>query len=132
MNKKVSELTEATQINDDDIIMILQNNENKKAKISKLLPLYRSTVTLESTVNANTNYTIPLNYQVGNNSLEVFYCTGKLQKGVDYNEIGNTGEVSNIIQFTDSVGNLDMSGVEGFENFKETLEFVVRGEYSAS
>lgn len=64
MNKKVSELTEATQINDDDIIMILQNNENKKAKISKLLPLYRSTVTLESTVNANTNYTIPLNYQV--------------------------------------------------------------------
>lgn len=64
MNKKVSELTEATQINDDDIIMILQNNENKKAKISKLLPLYRSTVTLSSTVNANTNYTIPLNYQV--------------------------------------------------------------------
>lgn len=64
MNKKVSELTEATQINDDDIIMILQNNENKKAKISKLLPLYRSTVTLESTVNANTNYTIPLYYEV--------------------------------------------------------------------
>lgn len=64
MNKKVSELTEATQINDNDIIMILQNNENKKAKISKLLPLQRSTVTLESTVNANTNYTIPLNYQV--------------------------------------------------------------------
>ncbi len=94
--------------------------------------IQRATVTLESTVNANTNYTIPLNYQVGNNSLEVFYCTGKLQKGVDYNEIGNTGEVSNIIQFTDSVGNLDMSGVEGFENFKETLEFVVRGEYSAS
>lgn len=64
MNKKVSELTEATQINDDDIIMILQSNENKKATISKLLPLKRATVTLSSTVNANTNYTIPLNYQV--------------------------------------------------------------------
>ena len=64
MNKKISELTEATQINDDDIIMILQNNENKKATISKLLPLKRATVTLSSTVNANTNYTIPLNYQV--------------------------------------------------------------------
>ena len=64
MNKKISELTEATQINDDDIIMILQNNENKKATISKLLPLKRASVTLESTVNANTNYTIPLNYQV--------------------------------------------------------------------
>lgn len=132
MNKKVSELTEATQINDDDIIMILQNNENKKAKISKLLPLYRSTVTLSSTVNANTNYTLPVYYEVGNNSLEVFYCGSKLEKGTDYNEIGNTGDVSNIIQFLDTVGDLDMSDVEGFEDFTETLEFVVRGEYNAS
>ena len=130
MNKKVSELTEATQINDDDIIMILQNNENKKAKISKLLPLKRASVTLESTVNANTNYTLPVYYEVGNNSLEVFYCGSKLEKGTDYNEIGNSGEVSNIIQFLDSVGDLDMSSVEGFEDFEETLEFVVRGEYS--
>ena len=132
MDKKISELTEATQINDNDIIMILQNNENKKAKISKLLPLQRSTVTLESTVNANTNYTIPIYYQVGNNSLEINYCGSKLIKGVDYNEIGNVGDVSNIIQFTDSIGDLDMSSVEGFEDFEETLEFVVRGEYSAS
>ena len=64
MNKKISELTEASQINDDDIIMILQKNENKKAKISKLLPLKRATVTLESTVNANTNYTVPFYYKV--------------------------------------------------------------------
>lgn len=130
MNKKISELTEATQINDDDIIMILQNNENKKATISKLLPLKRATVTLSSTVNANTNYTLPVYYEVGNNSLEVIYCGSKLAKGVDYNEIGNSGEVSNIIQFLDSVGDLDMSDVDGFENFEETLEFVVRGEYS--
>ena len=94
--------------------------------------IQRTSVTLESIVNANTNYTIPLNYQVGNNSLEVFYCGSKLEKETDYNEIGNTGEVSNIIQYTNSVGDLDMSGVVGFENFKETLEFVVRGEYSAS
>lgn len=132
MNKKISELTEATQINDDDIIMILQSNENKKAKISKLLPLQRASVTLESTVNANTNYTLPVYYEVGNNSLEVFYCGSKLEKGTDYNEIGNTGDVSNTIQFLDSVGDLDMSGVEGFEDFEEILEFVVRGEYSAS
>lgn len=68
----------------------------------------------------------------GNNSLEIIYCSSKLVKGVDYNEIGNTGEVSNVIQFLDSIGDLDMSGVEGFEDFEETLEFVVRGEYSAS
>lgn len=80
MNKKVSELTEATQINDNDIIMILQNNENKRASISKLLPLQRANVTLNSTIQANTNYTIPLSYKVENNSLEVFYCTTKLEK----------------------------------------------------
>ena len=61
MNKKVSELSEASQINDDDIFMILQNNENKKVTIDKLLPLKRATVTLESTINANTNYTLPEN-----------------------------------------------------------------------
>lgn len=94
--------------------------------------IQRASVTLESTVNANTNYTLPVYYEVGNNSLEVFYCGSKLEKGTDYNEIGNTGEVSNIIQFLDSVGDLDMSDVDGFENFEETLEFVVRGEYSAS
>ena len=80
MNKKVSELTEAAQINDNDIFMILQNNENKKVKMSKLLPLKRANVTLENTVNANTNYTIPLNYKVANNSLEVIYCNTILQK----------------------------------------------------
>ncbi len=132
MNKKVSELTEATQINDDDILMIIQNGENKQATISKLLPLKRATIALSSTISANTNYTIPLYYKVGNNSLEVIYCGSKLTKGQDYNEIGNTGEVSNTIQFLDSIGDLDMSGVEGFEDFEETLEFVVRGEYNAS
>ena len=64
MNKKVSELTEAQQINDNDVFMILQSNENKKVAIDKLLPLKRASVTLESTVNANTNYTVPFYYKV--------------------------------------------------------------------
>ena len=134
MNRKVSELPEAQQINDNDVFMILQSNENKKVAIDKLLPLKQATVTLESTVNANTNYTLPsgMYYKVGNNSLEVIYCSTKLVKGQDYNEIGNVGEVSNVIQFTDSIGDVDMSDVEGFEDFEETLEFIVRGEYNAS
>lgn len=134
MNRKVSELPEAQQINDNDVFMILQSNENKKVAIDKLLPLKRATVTLESTVNANTDYTLPsgMYYKVGNNSLEVIYCSTKLVKGQDYNEIGNVGEVSNIIQFTEAIGDLNMSGVEGFEDFEETLEFIVRGEYNAS
>ena len=134
MNRKVSELPEAQQINDNDVFMILQSNENKKVAIDKLLPLKQATVTLESTVNANTDYTLPsgMYYKVGNNSLEVIYCSTKLVKGQDYNEIGNVGEVSNVIQFTDSIGDLNMSDVEGFEDFSETLEFIVRGEYNAS
>ena len=94
------------------------------------IKIKRALVTLETIINANTNYSTVYPYEVGNDSLEVFYCTGKLQKGVDYNEIGNTGEVSNVIQFLDSIGDLDMSDVEGFEDFSETLEFIVRGEYS--
>lgn len=100
----------------------LQDNTEEAINIQ------RATVTLNSTVNANTNYTLPTNmyYEVGNDSLEVIYCSSKLIRGQDYNEIGNAGEVSNIIQFLDSIGDLDMSGVEGFENFSETLEFIVR------
>lgn len=79
-----------------------------------------------------TNITIPCYYKVGADVLDVIYCGSKLVLGQDYNEIGNTGEVSNTIQFLDSVGDLDMSDVEGFEDFEETLEFVVRGEYNAS
>lgn len=54
------------------------------------------------------------------------------KNGVDYNEVGNADSISNTIQFTDSVGDLDMSDVDGFEDFVETLEFIVRGDYSAS
>lgn len=105
-----------------------QNLNKMQDNIEEAINIQRASVTLESTVNANTNYTLPTNmyYEVGNNSLEVYYCDTKLKKGVDYNEIGNTGEVSNVIQFLDSIGDLDMSDVEGFENFSETLEFVVR------
>lgn len=111
-----------------------QNLNKMQDNIEEAINIQRATVTLESTVNTNTNYNLPtgMYYEVGNDSLEVFYCGSKLEKGTDYNEIGNTGDVSNIIQFLDSVGDLDMSGVEGFEDFSETLEFVVRGEYSAS
>ena len=47
----------------------------------------------------NTNYTIPINYRVGDNSLEVYYQGTKLIKNEHYIEIGTEGETSNIIQF---------------------------------
>ena len=64
MNRKVSELPEAQQINDNDVFMILQSNENKQVTTDKILPLRRATLTLESTVNANTKYTLPFYYKV--------------------------------------------------------------------
>ena len=111
-----------------------QNLNKMQDNIEEAINIQRAIVTLNTTVNANTNYTLPtgMYYEVGNDSLEINYCGNKLIKGVDYNEVGTAGDVSNTIQFTDSVGDLDMSSVEGFENFKETLEFVVRGEYNAS
>lgn len=110
-------------------------NLNKmQDNIEEAINIQRATVTLESTVNADTNYTLPtgMYYEVGNDSLEINYCGSKLIKGVDYNEVGTAGDVSNVIQFTEAIGDLDMSDVEGFEDFEETLEFVVRGEYDAS
>ena len=109
-----------------------QNLNKMQDNIEEAINIQRATVTLSSTVNANTNYTLPtgMYYEVGNDSLEINYCGSKLIKGVDYNEVGTAGEVSNVIQFLDSIGDLDMSGVEGFEDFEETLEFIVRGEYS--
>lgn len=130
MNKKISELNEATQISDNDILMILQNNENKRVNISKIKTVKRESIILETIVSSNTNYTIPLSYKVNNNSLEIYYCGEKLTKGQDYIEVGENGAISNTIQFTNTIGDLDMTGVEGFEDFNETLEFVVRGDYS--
>lgn len=101
-----------------------------KKKLDKNLINKQSTVELTSTIQANTDYTIPLNYQVSNNSLEVFHCGEKLKKGIDYVEVGEEGAISNTVQFTSNLGDLDMSSVEGFEDFAETLEFVVRGDYS--
>lgn len=96
-------------------------------ELKEQIKVQRASVTLNSTVNANTNYTIPLSYQVGNDSLEVFYCGDLLKKNTDYKEIGTIGTTSNTIQFLESVGNLDMSGVDGFEGFVETLDFTVHG-----
>ena len=102
----------------------LQNN------IEEAINGVSSVITLTEIIQANTNYTIPLNYHVNKNELDIFYCDTKLKKNIDYIEIGESGAISNIVQFTESLGNLDMTGVEGLENFKETLEFVVRGDYS--
>lgn len=50
--------------------------------IKEAINIQQANVTLKSTVNANTNYTLPtgMYYEVGNDSLEVIYCGSKLIK----------------------------------------------------
>ena len=71
-------------------------------------------------ISENTNYTIPLNYKVGADVLDIFYMGEKLIKGTHYIEVGNTGSVSNTIQFY-NWGQAVPSG--------RTIEFIVRGVY---
>ena len=59
-----------------------QNLNKMQDNIEEAINIQRAIVTLESTVNANTNYTLPsgMYYEVGNNSLEIIYCSSKLVK----------------------------------------------------
>lgn len=41
MNKKVTELNEAKEIKDEDLIMIIQNNENKKTQLEAILANFK-------------------------------------------------------------------------------------------
>lgn len=96
--------------------------------VENAININRAKLILQNTISANTNYTIPVPYQVGNDSLEIYYCGFKLQKGDDYTEIGTEGEESTTIQFLTTIGDLDMSNI--IEDFEETLEFIVRGDYN--
>ena len=59
-----------------------QNLNKMQDNIEEAINVQRATVTLESTVNANTNYNLPtgIYYEVGNDSLEINYCGSKLIK----------------------------------------------------
>ena len=59
-----------------------QNLNKMQDNIEEAINIQQANVTLSSTVNANTNYALPtgMYYEVGNDSLEVYYCSTKLQK----------------------------------------------------
>lgn len=121
MGTKISEMIEAEKIQDEDIIPIVQNNVNKKIKMKKLRTETHTTLTTTTPIAENTNYTIPLNYKVGSNTLDIYYMGEKLVKNEHYIEVGESGAVSNIIQFKDWGQSVPKDRI---------IEFVVRGEYS--
>lgn len=59
-----------------------RNLNQMQTNIEKAINIQESKVTLSTTISANTNYTLPtgMYYEVGNNSLEVFYCDTKIKK----------------------------------------------------
>lgn len=90
------------------------------ADLENSLVIQSSIMTTTTEIAENTNYTIPLNYKVGNNSLEISYMGEKLVKDTHYIEVGNAGEVSNTIQFY-NWGQAVPTG--------RVIEFIVRGVY---
>ena len=121
MGTKISEMIEAEKIQDEDIIPIVQNNVNKKIKMKKLRTETHTTLTTTTPIAENTNYTIPVYYKVGSNTLDIYYMGEKLVKNEHYIEVGESGAVSNIIQFKDWGQSVPKDRI---------IEFVVRGEYS--
>lgn len=125
MNKKITELTQATEVNDNDIVMIVQSNENKQVKAEQLTQ-HTYNLILNENVNAGGEITLPFYYKVGANVLQVYYMGQLLllssdDAGTDghYCEVGTSGSLSNKIKLT-----TDWSAEQG-----EYFKFVVKGVY---
>lgn len=69
MNKKVTELNKASEINSDDLIMIIQNGENKKAEVSEIYEGFYSEDTIESYITLNETYGVK--YRKIRNDIEI-------------------------------------------------------------
>lgn len=114
---------EQGQMSEDitDIQSDISNIQDDIEEINDEIAINKSTVTTSAAILENTDYTIPLNYKVGADVLDIYYMGEKLVKGTHYIEVGNTDSISNKIQFY----NWGQSVPTG-----RTIEFIVRGVYS--
>ena len=125
MNKKITELTQASEVNDNDIVMIVQSNENRQVKAEQLL-VHTYDLILTANVFAGGEITLPFNYKVGANVLQVYYMGQLILLSSDdagtnghYSEVGISGSLSNKIKLT-----TDWSAETG-----EYFKFVLKGVY---
>ena len=125
MQKKVTELTKAEKVYAKDIVMIIQNGENKQVEIEKTYSKEYSLV-LSSNVSTGGEITLPFKYKVGANVLQVYYMGQLLLLSTDdagtdghYREVGEADSISNKIKLT-----TDWSADKG-----EYFKFVVKGVY---
>lgn len=125
MNKKVTELTQATEVNENDTLMIVQNNESKQVKAKNILN-HTYTLILSEDIATGGEITLPFYYKVGANVLQVYYMGQLLLLSSDdagsdghYREVGEANSISNKIKLT-----TDWSAETG-----EYFKFVVKGVY---
>ena len=125
MNKKITELTQANEVNNDDIVMIVQSNENRQVKAEQIL-VHAYDLILTANVAAGGEITLPFYYKVGGNVLQVYYMGQLLLLSSDdvgtdghYQEVGEVDSISNKIKLTS-----DWSAETG-----EYFKFVVKGVY---
>ena len=125
MNKKVTELTQATEVNENDTLMIVQNNESKQVKAKNILN-HTYTLILSEDIAAGGEITLPFYYKVGANVLQVYYMGQLLLLSSDdagtnghYVEVGEADSLSNKIKLT-----TDWSAETG-----EYFKFIVKGVY---
>ena len=79
MNKKISELTKATEVKNEDIMMILQDNENKQVEVKNIFNhRYKLEVTENSELGQEID--IPCYYKVGKEVLDVYLNGERLLK----------------------------------------------------
>ena len=110
--------------NEKETIMSIINLNKNDMKTN------REIITVSNIITKDIDYTIPVKYVVGNKSLEIYHCGERLVLNKDYIEIGNTGTISQLIQFKENIGDIDVQNV--IEGFSESLEFVSRGDFSDS
>ena len=125
MNKKVTELTQATEVNENDTLMIVQNNESKQVKAKNILN-HTYTLILSEDIATGGEITLPFYYKVGANVLQVYYMGQLLLLSLDdagtnghYVEVGEADSLSNKIKLTS-----DWAAETG-----EYFKFVVKGVY---
>ena len=126
MGTKISELSEATSILDDDVLPIVHDGVTQKAKVSTILKENSFLVKITADTAKGATVTLPRKYKVGASVLDVYINGERLIKSSDeagtdghYTEVGEAKSISNQIKITND-WNLE-SG--------DYLEIVVRGEW---
>lgn len=110
---------------EDEVHKITADNVNEIKEVvnenADYIVINSYIVTTETEIAENTDYEIPCYYKVGEDVLNIYYMGEKLIKNVHYKEVGESGIISNKIQFYNWGQAVPTN---------RTIEFVVRGVYT--